>query len=648
MEMKDFLRAGNVTRNTFPTMEQLPLYVGSGAAGGCIDGLGWMHADAYEGEKAIHNRALRYRTYRHFYRGEHAVDMMAALYHIGYKEKPELTGEYEQMLDLYTATVSTRYQLKDGTGIKVSCFSHPEHPHVRSFVYEYEGNAPDVYLFPEYEVEGHYGQFWHGDVTLVADGFDVRTNQCHTAVRLRVISDCGSVTCETDGEAIRLRMSQGRGRHLITVLAAMDEAETLAAYDEMTSMDSWIASARRAWRECFGESFVALPDAFVSKMTARALYVLLSSFSAQKSPASPPMGYTGYGWPFHFPQDISYIHPALLRLGKIEHAKRIVEHYRETLSCMEQVTHRIYGGHGAMWAWIYPLGENTEYLHDGAPNICYYEIHNAAYPARMAYETAIQAKDEEWTQGVALPIIRASAEFYASHLTKCEAGTWDLQVTPSMSQDEFALPNHPNYLCALYAERYCFWAAGKLGETAYAHYLEDGLSFQKLSDPVRGLYRTSEGMEECAWGQAKHPVQLNPLTFLPFAPNDAEKNAYALREEICTLMKGNFSHGWTSGSFWLAAAHMEDGEELYRELHRAEDERFHDADLLAFYETTSSWRTPYFVTAYGLWMQAVLDAFVSDYFGEVRIEGAVPDAWRGAEYRNLYTKDGECHSGRIE
>ena len=48
------------------------------------------------------------------------------------------------------------------------------------------------------------------------------------------------------------------------------------------------------------------------------------------------------------------------------------------------------------------------------------------------------------------------------------------------------------------------------------------------------------------------------------------------------------------------------------------------------------------------WLQAVLDAFVCDYNGETYLCAAVPEAWRGAEYHNLRTKDGVAHSGKAE
>ena len=72
-----------------------------------------------------------------------------------------------------------------------------------------------------------------------------------------------------------------------------------------------------------------------------------------------------------------------------------------------------------------------------------------------------------------------------------------------------------NYLCALYSARYTLALASRLGMHEYDGILADGLSFGRLLDEERSLYRTSEDMAEETWGKEKHPVQLNPLVFLP-------------------------------------------------------------------------------------------------------------------------------------
>ena len=220
-------------------------------------------------------------------------------------------------------------------------------------------------------------------------------------------------------------------------------------------------------------------------------------------------------------------------------------------------------------------------------------------------------------------------------------------MKPSMSQDEFAQPDDKNYLCALYSARYVFTIAGKMGIPGYEQYLRDGLSFDRLLDDQTGLYKTSEDMATEHWGRAKHPVQLCPLTYLPMPELDeAEKHAYDKRFFICSDMQKGIAHGWTLEAFCVADANMGQGEALYQDMQLAKSPLYSDPEEIMFYESSGQWDSAYFVTGHGFMLQAILNAFVTDARGKTVLKGAVPQAWKGAEYFNLYTKDGVAHSGR--
>ena len=335
-------------------------------------------------------------------------------------------------------------------------------------------------------------------------------------------------------------------------------------------------------------------------------------------------------------------------MGHYDLAKRIVEFYRERIDDIRAVTRRIYGGRGAMWAWCFPIGRGTDLLKNGTPNMCQHEIHNAAYPARMAYETSLHLKDAAWTAEVAMPVIRESAEFYASHLVKENNGRYSLEVTPSSSQDEYARPNSRNYLCALYSARYTFRAASAMGMTEYDDYLRAGLSFDRLVDAEHGIYSTSEIMLGDNFGREKHPVQLNPLFCLPDAALDEyEQNAYEKRYDICSDTKARIYHGWTLAMFWLSSVHLGRADTFEAELALADDDDYRDAERLQFYESSKYPSYIYFVTTHGICLQALQDAFVCDLFGDVRKESCIPASWKGSEYVNLHTRDGGVHSGRV-
>ena len=653
--IEQFYEKGDLYRERFPQASQPPVYLGSGRAGGCFDGYGLMNQE----EKTGYMYHTTYKNACHYHRHQFEMDAWIGLYRIAFANLPQLDDiRYDQHLDLYKGRLTTAYTLKDGTEIKVTVFYSLAHRDTLSVIYEYKGMAPQLTLIPEPEVKGGDGQRYCQEIEITEDGFVAKTNLTSTRVGLRIISEKGEVIRKKsdrleDGRTL-LTFTGKEGRHLLLITSAnIHEYSTVTESlqkdpDEQLALDVWAEDCAASWKEAYGTAYVDIPDDYVSMMTARSIYYVLASFAPGMSSPSAPLGWTGYGWANHFPQDVSYIHPAMLRLGFVDLAKGIVDYYRKTLEDMKKITARVYGGRGAMWAWEYPIHPGGEMMTSGAPNKFEFEIHNAAYPARMAYETAMQLGDAKWTEETAKPIVKASAEFFASHLSRDANGKWNLHVIPSMSQDEYAESDKPNYLCALYAARYTLRIAVAMGMEEYEGYVADGLNFERLVDKKEKLYKTSEDMLSENWGREKHPVQLNPLTFLPAAELDEyEKNAYIRRADICEDTKRDYFAGWTLGAFWLAASHMGDGEGLYRELHRSDREDYLSGDKLAFYESTKIYSFPYFITSHGLWLQAVLDAFVCDFSEETKIGAAIPEQWKGAFYYGLHTKDGKVHSGKV-
>jgi acyl-coenzyme A synthetase/AMP-(fatty) acid ligase len=72
-----------------------------------------------------------------------------------------------------------------------------------------------------------------------------------------------------------------------------------------------------------------------------------------------------------------------------------------------------------------------------------------------------------------------------------------------------------------------------------------------------------------------------------------------------------------------------------------------DPDWLQIFETSGSTGAPFYVTSHGLYLQALNDAFVSDYWGETEIGAACPAEWEGASFAGLRTADGKTLSGEL-
>jgi hypothetical protein len=125
-----------------------------------------------------------------------------------------------------------------------------------------------------------------------------------------------------------------------------------------------------------------------------------------------------------------------------------------------------------------------------------------------------------------------------------------------------------------------------------------------------------------------------------------ERNAYEKRYDICSAAKSRIYHGWTLAMFWLASSHIGNAEALATELAMADDDDYRDPERLEFYESSKVPSSIYYVTTHGVYLQAVQDAFVSDMFGDQRIESCVPASWKGSEYVNLHAFGGRVFSGK--
>lgn len=318
----------------------------------------------------------------------------------------------------------------------------------------------------------------------------------------------------------------------------------------------------------------------------------------------------------------------MLRLGYTDITRAHVEFYHSRLNDQLALTREIYGKPGVCWSWEFPIGQDARLFRPedgGAPNEFQYEIHNAAYPARMAVETAAALRDAEWTREVAWPIVYESARFLASGLTSERDGKYSLQVTPSMGQDEFGGPNGKNYLCALFATEYTLGRAVNLArelgveneETKFwMDILQTGLAYRRLLLPEFGFYAANESIPFSPQ-QQKHPVQLNPLWLLPLdLIDEPTRTAYRLRRMICSTERDNQRHtgvptgfydGWTLFAFQLAAARSGDDAGLAHELSEMLPSRLVDPDYIAIYESSGFWQ-PYYTTSMGLYLQAVMES----------------------------------------
>ena len=674
--MHQIIEKGDIIRKIWPgdvsleDKDYVNLYLGSGRFGGSFDAWGLMNRPYKVSGNYNESRAnTLFMHADHWTEGHNGFHYHIPLARLQWKETFFTNIQnYEQKLEIYNGRISTVMESQEGL-VKIISYFNPYNRDIFAMEIEYEINEeaqlPPLLLSPETDFKAGYGDHFSGNFNwyeyegindLITSRIKVGTSD--TLISLKILSDLGEAQLEKCEDGISIHFLGNSGRHtlLIGVAGYHRNKELLNSITSIAESNIYSKQCVEAWHKRWGDSWVSIPVPEYQALWCRSVYYILCSYSPDEDCVSPPMGWTGNGWNFHFPQDFSYILPALLRLGHIDIAKAKVEFYRNRLENMQRNTQRIYKKPGVMWAWEFPIGENFEILTEEAPNWCQYEIHNTAYPARMAYETALHLNDNKWMEEVAWPIIRESTKFLVSTMYKEQDGTWGMSVEPSMGQDENGEPNSPNYLCALYSAKYCLKISLDIVKKLdlqsdeyeqWSQIYEQGLAFSKLYSEENGLYyccKTDKDNE--IMGKLKHPVPLNPLIFLPLEELEQPViNAYHHREKLCDEVWPGFVHGWTLAAYWLAACHMKEPEAMLKHFERMPGD-FMDKDMLQFYESSVLHYMMYYTTIHGLYLQAINDALVSDFWGEVEIGAACPEKWENVKFYNLHTKDGSVLSGQ--
>jgi len=628
------INSGNITRSLLPDSSVINLFQGNGKFGCSYGPLG-LHLNSSRLSKYGNTQ---YMHLEHRVRAKFGADYLIPLARIYWKEEPLKVNNYKQYQSFYDGTITTHFE-NDENKTTVTTWFDPIDQDLTGGKIEVNGSASDIVVDPFEKLDVHYGQ-------KLAQVSKIEQSSDSWKIELTCLDTRSFIFLKTDadvqvlGTKLILKLHQGINEFLISVNhpVAINSSQSLKQ-----SIDWWHSK----WDQV---GLLVLPDLHAQQMWIRSMALLLSTYSNGQFGISTPNGFTGNGWPFDFPQDLSYIHPVFLATGNLDIAKSWIEYWARQVSGMKEYTKRLLKVDGILCPWVFPYGDFKGFHNPTPPNECYYELHNSGYLARMAYETAILVNDENWTKENVLPLIKEIAMFYKNIVHKGTDGLWHISIKPSMGQDEMGGLNQDDYLCALFSAKYCFQKALELhldADGSFQKILTEGLAFPTLKSK-RGYYFSCKGSGEKDFGNQKHPVQLNDLAYLPIntQPDPTSLTAYNLRYEITQNAKKPFFHGWTLGEFLLAGSRVGNVEEWKKDWNNLRKSDYVDPDWIQVYETSGTHGSSFYNTTSGLIAQSLLNNIVSDWFGKLEIAKCNP--WKGKIFvRNIYSLLGVKIDGEI-
>ena len=658
MSRSKLIRRGNIIRKSYKVGET-GCYLGNGRFGAVMSGLGLnmspqmqrRYPAAGQSQYTHMEHWGRFRFISEAMNQETTADYILPLFKIYWEQEPEHVEDYRQCQDFYDGTLETSYRIPaagagQGTQIKVLNWFDQANKNLAGIHIDIsEGTVPvkvsAVTDFVPYAFL--YKKMTHQNVAVKKAG----DNWCVKVVCEDTINQtCTDVyiystaRAELCSDGIRLLASKGNNQIYISAGCPV------TAEDVRQSLER----TREKWHENWETGgWFDFPEETAQKMWIRSWAYLLSSYDDDLGIIQPANGLTGNMFPFHFVQDMEYMSPALMMMGRVDIVKRWIEKFAGEIEEMRQYAKSLWPeAKGIYPPWELPYGPIEGYHSPSVPVIFCYEPHNAGYLCRMAREAADFIGEETWTERYVYPLVLEISRFYEAFCRKREDGLWHLEWYPCVGQDEAGGRNRRDYLCSLYSAQYSFQTAVAYGldkDGRYAEILKDGLAFKNLLSD-RGILHTAHGTDD--FGKQKHPVQLDGLAYFPIetAPLEYEKKAYELRHDITDRAKEPFYFGWTLGQFLLAGSNNKDAEGWRRDWAEMRTSDYTDEEWIQIYETSGEAEKSFYMTAHGMVLQSLIRNYVNDYWGTLDI-GSCPVFEQKVSFGNIETRLGITVSGSV-
>lgn len=275
----------------------------------------------------------------------------------------------------------------------------------------------------------------------------------------------------------------------------LNQAERIVTYARFQKEGDLKKKHRQAWAELWESDIVIEGDLQAQKEVRSMLYHLYSFSRDGVAQSLSPMGLSGLGYNGHVFWDTEmFMMPPMIMLQP-QMAKSMLEYRFERLDEARRNA-ASYGYAGAMFPW-----ESASTGAEDCPVTSLsgtFQHHVTADVAIGMWNYWLATQDREWLQTRGWPVLKATAEFWASRVEKGSDGKY--HINNVMCADEWALNKDDNAYTNGAAKRnleYASKAAAVLGYGCPAEWKEiaDGLFFDKMDNGVTSEHVGYDGAE---------------------------------------------------------------------------------------------------------------------------------------------------------
>ncbi len=416
----------------------------------------------------------------------------------------------------------------------------------------------------------------------------------------------------------------------------LNEAERLTIFAKLQGRNRLIEMHNKAWDELWKSDIVieaAGPDVSgevaQSQQDIHSMIYHLYSFVREGGTNSPsPMGLSGLGYNGHVFWDTElWMFPSILQLHP-EIAKGIIEYRFERLEAAKRNAFGK-GYKGAMYPWesAGSGAEETPVWALSGP----FEHHITADVAMAAWSYYCVTQDKTWLKEKGWPILKATADFWASRVERNGPGQYDIKNV--VAADEWAenVDNNAFTNAAAKANLKCATDAAKLlGIAPDADWMNvaNNIPILKMADGITKEHATynGEGIKQADVNLLSYP--LKEITDPKQIKKDLDYYSSRVPNEGTPAM--------TQAIFTLLYARIGEQDKAYH--------FFKDAYVPNFLPPfnviaeTKGGSNPYFATGAGGILQSVLNGFGGLEItptGIIQIKSTMPKQWKSLTLKGI-------------